>query len=301
METLKKNFFNKFKRHVAPKDKRRGITEKLTLTIAFIVFSIYSLIMIYMILWVTMSSFKTNREFYRDPFVLPAVWQFKNYLTAFDELQSNGVNFIGMTFNSMWYAVGLTVIHILTCSATGYVFAKYEFGAKKTMMSIAILAMVIPIVGSMPAAYKLMHDLCLVDSPLVLVTGLAGFGMHFIIMKSYFQGVSWSYAEAAFMDGATHFGVFLKIMLPMAKGPALALGIRAFIGYWNDYYSPLLYLDEMPTLSTGLYLYRLELNYSSNEPVYFAGVVMSMIPVFILFTIFSERIMNNVVAGGLKG
>ncbi len=301
MENFKNSILNKFKRHVAPKDKRRGISEKATFAIAFVIFTIYAFIMIYMILWVTMSSFKTNREFYRDPFALPAVWQFKNYLSAFEELRFNGVNFIGMTFNSIWYSVGLTVIHILACSATGYVFAKYEFGAKKTMMSIAILAMVIPIIGSLPAQYKLMHDLNLVDSPLVLVTGLAGFGMHFIIMKSYFQSLSWSYAEAAFMDGATHLGVFFKIMLPMAKGPALALGIRAFIGYWNDYYSPLLYLDEMPTLSTGLYLYRLELNYASNEPVYFAGVVMSMIPVFVLFSIFSEQIMNNVVAGGLKG
>ncbi|MBQ8323008.1 MAG: carbohydrate ABC transporter permease [Clostridia bacterium] len=301
MENFKNSILNKCKRHVAPKDKRRGITEKATFAIAFLIFTIYAFIMIYMILWVAMSSFKTNREFYRDPFALPAVWQFKNYISAFEELRFNGVNFIGMTFNSIWYSLGLTVIHILACSATGYVFAKYEFGAKKTMMSIAILAMVIPIIGSLPAQYKLMHDLNLVDSPLVLVTALAGFGMHFIIMKSYFQSLSWSYAEAAFIDGATHFGVFFKIMLPMAKGPALALGIRAFIGYWNDYYSPLLYLDEMPTLSTGLYLYRLELNYASNEPVYFAGVVMSMIPVFVLFTIFSEQIMNNVVAGGLKG
>ncbi len=301
MESMKKYFLSKLKRHIAPKDKRRGITERLTFAVAFLVFTVYAFIMIYMILWVTMSSFKTNREFYRDPFALPAVWQFKNYLAAFEELQFNGTNFIGMTFNSIWYSVGLTVIHILACSATGYVFAKYEFGAKKTMMSIAILAMVIPIVGSLPSQYKLMHDLGLVDSPLVLVTALAGFGMHFIIMKSYFQNLSWSYAEAAFMDGATHMGVFFKIMLPMAKGPALALGIRAFIGYWNDYYSPLLYLDEMPTLSTGLYLYRLELNYASNEPVYFAGVVMSMLPVFVLFSIFSEQIMNNVVAGGLKG
>ena len=103
------------------------------------------------------------------------------------------------------------------------------------------------------------------------------------------------------MDGGTNVGVFFKIMLPLAKGPVLALGIRVFIQYWNDYYTPLLFLDQLPPLATGLFYYRKELDFVSNEPVYFAGIGMSSIPVLILFAFFSEKIMENVVAGGLKG
>lgn len=301
-EKLSKLFKRIFrKKSIAPKDRRRGTFEKICFVIAFLVFLTYSLLLIYAFYWIVMSSFKTNREFYRDPFALPENWLFSNYLDAFEVLQYNGVNAIGMIFNSIWYSLGTVIIHILVCSATGYVFAKYEFKGKKLIYGIAIMAMIIPIIGGLASTYKLVYDLGLANSPLYLLTNLAGFGMHFIIMMSYFRGISGAYSEAAFMDGAGHAKTFFTIMLPLAQGPALALGVKQFIAVWNDYYTPLLYLDKMPTLATGLYYYRLELNYTSNEPVYFAGVVLSAIPVLILFAFFSDKIMENINVGGLKG
>ena len=103
------------------------------------------------------------------------------------------------------------------------------------------------------------------------------------------------------MDGGNDFYTFFSILLPMAKGPFTALLIMVIITKWNDYMSPLLYLDKMPTLATGLYYYRETLRFESNEPVYFAGVLMSMLPILILFAAFQEVMMGSVVAGGLKG
>jgi N-acetylglucosamine transport system permease protein len=90
-------------------------------------------------------------------------------------------------------------------------------------------------------------------------------------------------------------------MIPMAKGPILAIGIMAVISGWNNYTTPILYLDKMPTLASGLYYFNQAIQYVDNKPAYFAGVIMSMIPALILFTIFSDKIMGNVVMGGLKG
>lgn len=285
----------------ALKNRRRGPVEKTIFVIAFIVFALYAFLMMYAFFWIVVSSFKSNQEYFASAVKLPSVWKIQNYFEAYRVLEYNGTNFIGMTFNSIWYSLGSSVLHILSCSVTGYVFAKYEFKGKKAIMSVAIFAMVVPIIGGLPAQYKMMYDLNLVNSPLVLISALGGFGMHFIILRSFFKNLSWSYAEAAFMDGGTNVGVFFKIMLPLAKGPVLALGIRVFIQYWNDYYTPLLFLDQLPPLATGLFYYRKELDFVSNEPVYFAGIVMSSIPVLILFAFFSEKIMENVVAGGLKG
>lgn len=292
----------KFKRHtVSPKDRRRGWSERIAFIVAFVIFFLYSLTIVYALLWACGSSLKSNREFYRAPLALPEKWLFSNYIEAFKVLRYNNVNFIGMVVNSLWFSLGATFCHILACCATGYVFAKYRFRGRKLMYSIVILTMIIPIIGGLAAQYKLHYDLKLVNSPVILVTYLSGFGMHFIIMHSYFKSLSWNYAEASFIDGGGHIRTFFQVMLPLATAPIFALSIREFITMWNDYFTPLLYLDRMPTLATGLYYYRLELNYASNEPVYFAGIVMSMIPVLILFGLFQDKIMENVSAGGLKG
>ena len=303
---MKEKVLNIFKRlfkkkSVAPKDKRRGVIEIIFFVIAFLVFLCYSLLIIYAFYWIVMSSFKNNVEFFINPFALPEQWLFSNYIEAFEKLEYNGVNTIGMIINSIWYSLGSVIIHMLVCSMTGYVFAKYEFKGKKLMYSIAIIVMIIPIIGGLASYYKLIYDLGIDNSPLFLITNLAGFGMHFIIMMSFFRNISSAYSEAAFIDGAGHAQTFFTIMLPLAQGPVLALGIKQFISVWNDYYTPLLYLDRMPTLATGLYYYRLTLDRVSNEPVYFAGVVLSTIPVLILFAFFSDKIMQNVNVGGLKG
>ena len=122
-----------------------------------------------------------------------------------------------------------------------------------------------------------------------------------MIMMAFFKGIDKSYAEAAFIDGASDWSVFIKIMLPMAKGPILAIGIMAVISGWNNYSTPILYLDKMPTLASGLYYFNQAIQYVDNKPAYFAGVIMSMIPALLLFSIFSNKIMGNVVMGGLKG
>ncbi len=290
------------KRHrLGAKDRRRSAGEKIAFGVAFVIFFIYALTILYAFFWIGMSSLKTNREFYRAPLALPEQWIFRNYIEAFTALEYNSVNMIGMIGNALWYALGSTFCHLLACCMTSYVFARYNFRLKKIMYSIVILTMIIPIIGGLAASYKLRYDLNLVNSPLILLPAFSGFGMHFIILMSYFKTLSWNYAEASFIDGGGHIKTFFSVMLPLAKAPIVALAIRCFINYWNDYYTPLLYLDKMPVLATGLYYYRLELTYRSNEPVYFAGVVMSMIPCLVLFAIFQDKIMENVTAGGLKG
>ena len=90
-------------------------------------------------------------------------------------------------------------------------------------------------------------------------------------------------------------------MLPMAIPSIMAIVVTSFIGNWNDYMTPLLYFKSMPTLSSGLWRYEQESRYNANEPVFLAGVVISLIPVVTLFIAFQNTIMQKVYAGGLKG
>lgn len=280
---------------------RKTKSERIAFMVAFIIFFIFALSYLYIFFWAIISSFKTNREFFKSPFSFPEKWMFKNYVDSFKMLEYNGNNYLKMLFNSLWFSLGTLIINLCTSSCTAYVLAKYKFKGRNFIYSTALFVMIIPIMGSLPAYYKLVSDLKIINSPLFLITATSGFGYNFFILYSFFKNLSWSYAEAAFMDGATDLQVFLKVMLPQAFSCVFALAIMGFIGYWNDYMTPILYLDSYPTISSGLYYYQEQIKYASNEPVFFAGVIISTIPPLILYIFFQKTIMDNVVTGGLKG
>ena len=282
--------------------QNRSKQETIIFRIVFIIFCLYAALLVFPFAWLVVNSLKTSMEYQiNNPFSLPSVWQFSNYKKTFELLVVNDTGFFGMVLNSIWYTVGTTTISIICCSATAYCIAKYNFMLKKLLYGTAIFVMIIPIVGALPAQYKLNNQLGITDSPLFLVTSTGGFGFNFIVLYGFFQSVSNSYGEAAKIDGAGHQVVFWKIIMPQAMAPVLSLAILSAIGAWNNYMTPLLYLPSYPTLASGLYEYESNMMRVANYPVYFAGILLSMLPILIIFIIFQKTIMQNVSAGGLKG
>ncbi len=296
------------------KSKRGSTAGQIVFIIAFIVLALYAATLIFTFGWSILSSFKSKREYNLDAFAFPTAWLkadnpvaalFGNYVEAFNKItiKTSGVEhgFVEMTFNSLWYALFAALLPVLVTAMTSYVFAKYEFFGKKVLYTIAILIMMIPIMGNFPAAYRLYFNLGITNSPLILITSLGGFGSWFLIFMASFQNVSWSYAESAEIDGANNYVIFLKIMLPQVLPAMFTLFILNFIGTWNDYLTPYLYLKDMPTLATGLFQFEKQSNYKPNWPVYYAGVTIMAIPILLIFIFFSDKIMSNVSMGGLKG
>ena len=160
--------------------------------------------------------------------------------------------------------------------------------------------MMLPMYGSFASRYKITSDLGLQNSLLFIIVGAAGYGNVMLIFLASFDSLSWTYAESAEIDGANDYYIFFKIMFPLIKPAFVAIMLTSMINCWNDYMTPLIYLKEMPTVSTGLYIFKQNMMFG-ELPVYYAGVVMSFIPTIILFSIFRKTIMENVAVGGLKG
>ncbi|MCL2751192.1 MAG: carbohydrate ABC transporter permease [Firmicutes bacterium] len=280
---------------------KKSKTDKAIYIAVFVLFIVYAVTLLYPIVWTLFNSLKLNVDYFSNRFNLPTKWMFRNYADVFSMIEINGVTMIAMLFNSVWFTAGGTVIAVFTSTMTAYVVSKYKFYGREFVYGLAIAIMLIPIVGALPAQYTLFHMLRIVNSPLILVIFTGGFGFNFLIMHGFFKNVAWSYAEAAYIDGAGDFKIFLKVMLPQARAPIFSLSIIASIGLWNDYMTPMLYLGAMPTLSTGLFVFYTKMTYRSNYPVYFTAVILSMIPVFLVFAVFQDKIMRNTVAGGLKG
>ena len=269
--------------------------------VVFAILVIYTLSVSYVLFWTFYNSFKARREFYGNMIAFPKKWLFSNYTQAFEKIEYNDTSFFGMFLNSAWYSLGMSVLGAFMSAVTGYIFAKYKFRGKEAAIGFILFTIIIPIVGSLPSFYNIVDRLRLRDSPLFLITGLGGFGGNFLILYAFYKTVDWAYAEAAQIDGAGRLYIFFRIMLPFAAGPLFAVSILGFIAQWNNYETPLLFLDKLPTLSSGLYRFSVSARFDGDHPTYLAGVLMSTVPVIALVSVFGNKIIKNMTIGGLKG
>lgn len=269
--------------------------------VVFVFFCIYALTLLYPYVWTLITTFKTEDNYAEDLIGFPSPWTFQNYVDAFIELSASGKNLFIMLVNSVWYACGGTLVAIAASSVSAYVVAKYKFPGRKVLYGVALVTMMLPIVGALPSQYTMYGTLGILNTPFMLITFANGLGFNFIMLHAFFKSLPWSYAEAAYLDGAGHFQVFFRVMLPQAITVIMSLAIVAFINTWNDYMNPILFLESYPTMSMGLYVYQQDLaQVGINIPMLFAGVVMSVIPVLALFIIFQNKIMSLTLGGGLK-
>ena len=279
---------------------KRSRADKVIFAVVSVIFVIYTLTMFFAVGWMFMTSLKAANE--ELGFSFPKKLLFSNYAKAFNVLSSGKTTFFGMFFNSLWYTGIATALGVIMPCITGYVMSKYNFPGKNVIFTIAITSMTIPVVGNLASSLKLMGELQIYDSPLfVVISSLGGFGGNFLIYYGFFKSVSWTYAEAAQIDGAGPFTIFFRIMLPQAVPIMLTYAIINSIFNWNDYQTVILYLPSYPTLASGLYEYQIISERIPDTPSFFAGLIISMIPTLALFATFSHRVMTSISVGGIKG
>lgn len=281
---------------------KRGKSESIFMWIMFAFFVIYALSVIVPFLWIFMNSFKSNDEFFVDRNAFPTQWRFKNYGEAFTAINYNETNLAGMFLNSIILTVENTLAAVVVPLMAAYVVAKYPYKICKFLYGLALVVQVLPTIGALPVEYQLVYNLGINDNLLFIWLLAAGaFTFNFLILYAGFRSISWTYAESAMIDGAGHYTVFFKIMLPQAKPFITAIFITTFISQWNNYTTPFLYLDKRPTLALGLYEFQQKQLYATNMPPLFAGIILSIIPIGALFCVMQKSIMENTVAGGIKG
>ena len=267
----------------------------------FVIFVIYAISLLFPFLWMMLNSIKTVDDFTGgNYFGWPQEFAGKNFIEIMSMKVGNET--IAMMFlMSVITTVLGTIINVGLSACVAYVVAKFKFPFRGLLYGIAIFSMVVPIVGTLPAQVNMMQTFHLDNSLLgVLFLYSSCFGFNFILLYSAFSSISNSYMEAASVDCAGRFKTFFKVMLPMAKGPIIAASILTAIGYWNDYQTPFLYLpDDYRTLAVGLQKFQ-DAN-KGKTPLVFASMLVSIIPVLILYICFQKRIIESTNAGGLKG
>ena len=289
-----------FKKQKSPVGGGGKIKREAGIWIAFVIIAIYSLTLLTPLYYLVNNSFKRVDDFLQNgAWVLPKTMHFQNYKDAVS-LAAGGVSFTGMYLNSFVLTGAGVAISTLAAIATSYALSRFRFYGRNLLVAIGVGSLVFPNFGSSSVVYKLYLDLNLLDTWGILIQYAAPFGMQFLILYGLFVTISGSYVEAARIDGAGELRIMWQICIPMARGALGATAVILALNYWNDYYTPYMYLPSIKTLSLGLQ----ELSASVSQldrPKLFAGMVIAILPLVAIFVTMRDVIISNTVAGGLKG
>ena len=279
---------------------QKTLSEKITYAVVFVIYMFFALIYCYMLFWLIMTCFKTHREIILNPFSLPAKMQWKNFVEMVDAFTFNNTSMMGMVWNSIWHSVGCTLVGVWTIGSAAYVTTKYRFPGQKLYAPILMFSLIFPIYGSMGAGYRIVYGLGLDNNYLIILTAGVLSSWNFFYFQAFFSNLSWSYAEAAYIDGANDWQIYYQLMIPQSMGIFGTLGLLTLAGAWQDYSNSILYLTEMPTLPVGIYYFQNEMIYRARMDVLYCACLVSLVPIFALYIGFSKILFTNLSLGGIK-
>lgn len=292
--------------------KKRMKKVPLFAIILLVTLIIYMISLSLPMIWALYTSFKGVVQFRMDSIFPSWPISFEPYVKAFNNffmLVDDGaggtktVAFEGMMFNSVVYSVGCALIQTSVICITAYATSRFNFKFDKVIYNTVIITMILPIVGSLPSEIRMAKMFGLYNKIYGMFIMKAHFlGMYYLVFHAMFRGIPKDYDEAAYIDGANNFVIFFKIILPLASGTFLTIALINFIGYWNDYTTPLVYMPDHPTIAFGLYDFvQSPVGEKVHKPVKLAACMLVFLPNFAVFLIFRNKLIGNISMGGLKG
>lgn len=275
---------------------------KLLKWIAYGVMLLAAASFIFMFIWILLNSFKTGIEYSENVFNLSKVFDWENYKQVLENLSYKGHGLFAMLGNSTILVLWSVFVTMVVPHLAAYPLARFEFKGKQLLTTVIWISMVVPIIGGSSSTMWFLNATGLYDKFLgVFLLQAGGLGFAQIMLTAFYKGVSTTYAEAAYMDGATEWTVFTRIYYPQAMPLTLIFVVQCVITTWNDYMTGYMYLPSHPTLALGLQQMQAQfVDFGADYPVMFAGIVLAMIPVLAVYFAFSDKITNNASLGAMK-
>jgi N-acetylglucosamine transport system permease protein len=260
------------------------------------------------LLWAIVSSFKTNREFLVSPWGLPSVARFENFARAWTAAN------IGQYFlNSVIVVVISVPLTMLFGAMAAYVLSRYQFPGNRIIYFAFVGGLIFPVflalvplffvvrnLGTLPVVGEVLG----LNSYLSLALVYVAFSMPFTVffLTAFFRTQSTSIAEAAIIDGCSHFGLFFRVMLPMARPGLISIGLFNVVGHWNQYVLPVVLMNDpdRKVLAQGLAALAISQGYRGDWTALFAGLVIALLPVLIVYILFQKQVQAGLTAGVLK-
>ena len=267
-------------------------------------FSIYLIVacggflMLVPFLWMLSTSLKTTVQSMAFPpewWPQPFVWE--NYIHIYQYMP-----FFTFLFNSTKIVFFVLIGQLATCSMAGYAFAKLRFPGRKVLFLILLSTMMIPTQVTLIPVFIIMKYLGWINTHYALIVP-AFFGSVFgtFLLRQFFLGVPNDLEDAARIDGCSPFGIYWRIMLPLAKPSLATLAIFTFMSTWNDFMRPLIYLSDMDKMTLPVGLALLANHQDIRIPLIMAGAMLSLLPILILYIFGQKYFVRGIAMTGMKG
>lgn len=247
-------------------------------------------------LWILLSSLKTNSEIYGKPFGLPSVLVFENYVTAWNNANI-GVNL----FNSLLVSFSAVAIVVLFGSMAAYILARVK--TSLFLYTYFTLGIMVPVHTILIPTFILMKDFGLNNTRegLIILYAVSNLSLAIFILVGFMKSIPVEIEEAAIMDGCSMPQVFFKVIFPLSMPGLATIGILTFLNCWNEYLFAYILIsnDKLKTVTQGIF--ALQGAYNTNYGPLCAGLTLAIIPVMIIYVIFSEQVIAGMTAGAVKG
>lgn len=282
---------------------------KISKIILVLIMLVIAFIMIAPFLWVFSASLRP----YSEATSLPPKWlppAFNNWnMKYFEKLFSDSIPFFTFMKNSLFISTLITLGMVVHGAFAGYAYARFQFPGKNIMFFLMMVAMMIPVQVTITALYKIMNILGVLNTSWAVTLpsimgamcpGLAGaFGI--FMMRQFYLTIPKDMQEAASIDGAGPIMTFFSIMLPMSKSTLASLAIIVFTYSWNDYFTTFIMINDTEKLTLPVGILSIRQPFSTGDNVEFAAVVLSIIPVLLVFIAGQKWIVESMSHVGVKG
>ncbi len=287
------------------KNRKNRVEEKsLTITrnIVRIFLIIWSILIIFPILWAVVSSLKTNLEFGTNAWKLPEKLQWANYKKAWE-----GASFSKYFLNSLFLSAGTVVLSIIMTATSAYVVGKFIHPVVKSIEVFYSIFMMVPQVLLLIPLYQMCKRMNLTKDNVVLFTlmitnALQGVPFYVFLLTPFMRSINNSILEAAEIDGANQFQAFIRLIVPMIVPAIFMVGLLSFVGIWNEYVMSITFIKDQSkyTLSKGIN--ELMNDRSAGYTLKFAALIIAMLPILIVYAIFQKPLQNGLSSSdGVKG
>ena len=259
-----------------------------------------SFVMLYPLLWMVASAFKPESEIFTNLSIIPPSLDPKNFRDGWTALQTSFTTFY---WNSLVIAILVVIGNLMSCSLTAYAFARLQFRWKQPLFALMLGTLMLPYHVTLIPQYVLFLNLGCVDTilPLVVPKFLAADAFFIFLMVQFFRGIPRELDEAAQMDGCSPWRIYWKIIMPLSLPVLATAGIFSFLWTWNDFFGPLIYLNDSANYTVPLALRSfVDATGTSAWGQLFAMSVLAILPIFLVFLCFQRLIIEGVAMSGMK-
>ncbi len=248
-------------------------------------------------LWMLLSAFKPLDEiFVTEPKLFPAQPTMDNFATAF----GTG-SFLSALLNSIYIAAIITAVSLVTCAMAAYVFARLKFPGHNIIFGVFLATMMVPGQLTVIPLYIIMGWFGLVDTHLALILPPAMFSAFGVFMlRQYVRGIPVELEEAAAIDGASRVKIFFTMILPLLRTPMVALGIFTFLGQWNNFFTPLIFLNSSELFTLPMWVNQFKGQYNSDWGGLMAATSLVALAILIIFIFAQRQIVEGIALQGSK-